>query len=119
MPPGQIINASAVVQCVHGGMVTLIPKQPKVLIGGSPALTLGDIMGSPILCPVPPSPGSKPCTAVVADPMMWASSKVLIGGKPALVQAPAPSGTTDGVPPVPMAGLMCTFAGQTVVMAMG
>jgi hypothetical protein len=77
-------------------------------------------MGSPVTgpppCSVPPSPSSKPCTAVIADPLNWQNPTVLIGGKPALKQQPGPGGTTDGVPPVPMAGLICSFAGQAMVM---
>jgi hypothetical protein len=115
--PFPILNANAVIQCVHMGKVTVIPKQMTVTIGGSPALCLGDIMGSIVACAVPPSPSSKPCTSVVADPINWAQPNVLIGGKPALVMKGPPGGTTDGVPPVPMAGLLCTFAGQATVTA--
>jgi hypothetical protein len=114
--PFPAINGSAVIQCIHQGKVNVIPKQMQVTIGGSPAIRLTDVLGSPIVCPVPPSPGSKPCLAVVAPPPLWASKTVMVGGMPLLMQMPGPSGTTDGVPPVPNAGLICSFAGQATVM---
>ena len=119
--PFPILNTNAIVTCVHGGKVQLIPKLPTVTIGGAPVLRLGDVMTSPISgpppCPVVPSPGSKPCTLVAVDPATWVQPTVIVGGQPVLVQKPGPSGTTDGVPPVPNAGLMCTFAGQATVTA--
>ena len=114
--PFPALNANAVITCVHMGKVTVIPKLPTVTIGGAPALRLTDVIGSPIVCPVPPSPGSKPCLTVVAPPPLWASKTVMVGNLPLLMQMPAPSGTTDGVPPVPNAGLMCTFSGAPTVM---
>ena len=112
--PFPVINSSAVVQCIHGGMVQLVPKQPLVMAGGSPAMRVMDFIGSPIVgCPVPPSPGSKPCLVVVAPPATWASMIVKVQGMPAAVQVPGPSGVTDGVPP---GMIMCTFAGQATVM---
>jgi hypothetical protein len=99
---------------MHGGKVTVAPKQTTVLIGGAPALRLTDLPTSPIVCPMPPSPGSKPCTMVGVPPATWAVNTVLVGGVPLLSQMPGPSGLTDGVPPVP---IMCTFAGQATVMA--
>jgi hypothetical protein len=94
-------------------MVTVVPRQVQVTIGGSPALRLADIPGSVVAgCPVA-SPSTKPCTSVVAPPAAWASKTVMVGGQPLLMQMPAPSPATDGVPP---ATIMCTFAGQTTVM---
>jgi hypothetical protein len=112
--PFPALNASAVIQCAHGGKVNVVPKQTTVLIGGSPALRLTDVPTSPIVCAVPPSPSSKPCTMVAVPPASWAVSTVLVGGVPLLSQMPGPSGLTDGVPPGP---IMCTFAGQATVMA--
>jgi hypothetical protein len=114
--PFPALNSSAVVQCPHAtGKVTIIPKLPTVTIGGSPALRLTDLMGSPVVgCAIPPSPSSKPCIAVVAPPAAWASKTVTVGGLPLLMQMPAPNGMTDGVPPGP--GLICAFSGAPTVM---
>ena len=114
--PFPALNANAVISCTHMGKVTVIPKQFQVTIGGAPALRLTDLMGSVIACPVPPSPSSKPCLTVVAPPQVWASKTVTVGGMPLLMQMPGPSGTTDGVPPLPMAGLVCMSPGAPTVM---
>ena len=113
--PFPALNANAVLQCTHMGKVTVIPKLPTVTIGGAPALRLTDVIGSLVACPVPPSPSSKPCITVVAPPQLWASKTVMVGGLPLLMQLPGPSGTTDGVPPIPMAGLICSFSGAPTV----
>jgi hypothetical protein len=114
--PFPALNANAVIQCTHMGKVTVIPKQFQVTIGGAPALRLTDLVGSVIACTVPPSPSSKPCLTVVAPPQVWASKTVTVGGMPLLMQMPGPSGTTDGVPPLPMAGLLCMSPGAPTVM---
>ena len=109
MPP--LLTANALITCVHGGRVTLIPTQQKVLISNSPVMCVPDLQGAPILgCPIPPTPATKPCTTVVAVmPGSW-SLKVLIGGRPAYVQTLV--GITDGIPP---GAIQCVFAGQVIV----
>jgi hypothetical protein len=111
MPP--IVTAAATVTCLHGGQVTLIPKQTKVLIKGSPVLCEPDLVGSPIVgCPVPPSPGSKPClvvTSVIPGPTST-SLKVKVGGRPAYIATL--TGLTDGVPP---GTIMVANPGQVAV----
>jgi hypothetical protein len=116
--PFPALNANAVIQCTHGGKATVMPKQMQVTIGGAPALRLTDVLGAVIAgCPVVPSPGgTKPCLTAVAPPQLWASKTVTVGGLPLLMQMPAPSGTTDGSPPMPMVGLMCSFSGAPTVM---
>jgi hypothetical protein len=114
--PFPALNANAVITCTHMGKVTVIPKLPTVTIGGAPALRLTDLLGSLIACAVPPSPSSKPCLTVVAPPPLWASKTVTVGGLPLLIQNPIPSGTTDGVPPLPDKGLMCSFSGAPTVL---
>lgn len=102
--------------CIHGGKVEVIPKQFTVLVGGAPALRVGDVMGSPIVgCPVPPTPATKPCTTVVSEipiPAVGASMTAMAGGQPLLLEGL--SGVTDGVPP---GTIMVDFAGQTTVTA--
>jgi hypothetical protein len=115
LPP--VANASADIACCHQGKVTVLPKQAKVIVGGSPALCAGDIAGNPCLCPVPPSPGSKPCTTatVIPTPGASVSAKVFVQGKPIMLGNPAVPGVTDGAP-VPCPTLMVRFPGQATVM---
>jgi hypothetical protein len=113
--PSPIVTSAAKIMCAHGGQVTLIPKQMKVLAGGSPVLCVGDLMGSPIVgCAQPPTPATAPCLAVASEipiPMVGMSPTVLVGGKPVLLAGI--NGVTTGVPPSP---LIVAFPGQTTAL---
>jgi hypothetical protein len=113
--PTPIINTAAKIMCAHGGQVTLIPKQMKVLVGGQPALCVGDLVGAPIVgCAQPPTPTTAPCLTVVSEipiPNVGMSPKVLAGGKPVLLAGI--NGVTSGVPPSP---LIVAFPGQATVL---
>jgi hypothetical protein len=119
VPP--ICNVNAVITCPHqGGIVKPVPKGGVVNIGGAPALTIADVAGAPILpgCPNLPTPGTPafvPCATVIA-PAVMGSTKVMIGGIPALLSTSLM--TTNCVVPVPN-GAMVKFPGQTTVMANG
>jgi hypothetical protein len=110
-----IVNVKAKIMCAHGGQVTLIPKQMKVLAGGAPVLCLGDLVGSPIIgCAQPPTPATAPCLAVASEipiPMVGMNPQILVGGKPVLLAGI--NGITTGVPPSP---LTVAFPGQTTVL---
>jgi hypothetical protein len=109
MPP--ILTSNAVITCIHGGQVTLIPKQSQVVIQGGAVLCEPDLTGALIVgCAQPASPGSKPCTTVITTLPGSTSLKVLVGGRPAYIATL--SGVTDGVPP---GALIVTSPGQTVV----
>jgi hypothetical protein len=109
MPP--IVTSNAVITCVHGGQVTVIPKQSQVTIQGGAVLCEPDLVGSPIVgCAQPPSPSSKPCTMVVSTLPGSTSLKVMVGGRPAYVATL--SGVTDGVPP---GAIVVSSPGQTTV----
>jgi hypothetical protein len=114
--PSPILTSAAKIMCAHGGQVTLIPKQVKVLVGGQPAMCVGDIVGSPIAgCGQPTTAVTVQCLVVASEipiPMVGMSPKVLVGGKPVLLAGI--NGITSGVPPSP---LIVAFPGQTTVLA--
>jgi hypothetical protein len=114
--PAPIVTSAAKIMCAHGGQVTLIPKQVKVLAGGQPVLCVGDLVGSPIVgCAQPPTPATAPCLVVASEipiPMVGMSPKVLVNGKPVLLAGI--NGVTSGVPPSP---LIVAFPGQMTVLA--
>jgi hypothetical protein len=111
MPP--IVTTNATIMCVHGGQVTLIPKQTQVMAGGGPVLCEGDLSGAPIVgCLQPPSPGTKPCTMVVSTLPGSSAPTVLALGRPVLLQTL--QGLTDGVPP---GTLIVANPGQVTVQA--
>lgn len=109
MPP--IITSNATIMCIHGGRVSLIPKQQSVTIDGGAVLCEPDLAGSPIAgCALTPSPSTKPCTTVVSTLPGSTSLKVLVGGRPAYVATL--QGITDGVPP---GTIMVASPGQMTV----
>jgi hypothetical protein len=55
---------------------------------------------------------------VLPVPGASVSTKVMIGGKPAMLGNPSVPGITDGVP-TPCPTVMITFPGQMLVMASG
>lgn len=119
MPP--ICNVNAVITCPHqGGVAKPIPKQFKVNVGGAPALRITDMPGTPILpgcpnLPTPATPAFVPCASIIA-PAVPPSTKVMIGGQPALLATATM--TTNCVVPVPN-GAMVKFPGQVLVNAAG
>jgi hypothetical protein len=106
----KVLNAGAIVTCVHQGQAQLQASQRTFLVDGQPLLVEGDLVGVPITgCPIPVSQTSKPCLSVVS--MTVGSSRNLkIGGKAVLLDSA--TGVTDGVSP---AGNLWSvqFAGQT------
>ena len=116
-----ICNANAVITCPHqSGMAKPAPRQVQVNVGGAPALRATDMPGTPILpgcpnLPTPATPSFKPCTTIPA-PAAMGSTRVMIGGQPALLMTSLM--TTDCVNPVPN-GATVKFAGQTIVNANG
>ena len=111
MPP--LLTSNASVMCSHGGRVTLIPRQVSVGIQGGMVMCEPDLVGAPIVgCAQPPSPTTKPCTAVVSTFPGSATPKVMVSGRPAYLGTL--TGVTDGVPP---GTLVVAFPGQATVQA--
>jgi hypothetical protein len=89
--PGRLLHAGAVVQCFHAAPATIAASQTKVLVGGQPVATTDStitVSGCQFKVPVPPPPATKPQPCVSIDWQLTAS-KVLVGGKKALL-GPAP-----------------------------
>jgi hypothetical protein len=112
-----LLNSTAQIMCVHGGQVMLRPTQSSVTVAGGFPLAVPDLMTMPIVgCPQV-GPGLVPCTLVVAtEPVLTASPKVSIGGRPAyVVQAiGVPGGLTNGNPP---GMIICVSPGQSSLVA--
>jgi hypothetical protein len=111
MPP--VVTTNATIMCVHGGQVTLLPRQVQVQAGGGNVLCEGDLSGASIIgCAQPPSPSTKPCTTVVSTLPGSSAPTVTVGGRPVLLATL--SGMTDGVPP---GTIMVVQPGQMTVQA--
>jgi hypothetical protein len=108
-----MLNAEAVIMCVHGGRVVPIPSQTLVLIEGTPALRLVDLVGAPVVgCPLPWGHGTKPCTATIAPlPGSWSLTVEVVGGPALLATA---TGMTNSFPPGTFG---VRFPGQLTVQA--
>jgi hypothetical protein len=113
VPP--LLNANAIVNCTHMGLFKFIPTS-TVMIGGAPALTVADTAVPMSPCPFATAAGPAPCVQLT-PPMAGMSMKVMIQGKPALMQnaqfmtIPAGAGV-----PVPA---MVQFPGNLTVQANG
>jgi hypothetical protein len=114
--PAPLLTASAMIMCIHGGQVTVIPGQSQVTAGGSAVLSGMDLLTCPIIgCPQA-GPGIVPCTMILlAEPVAMPSPIVMIGGMPALTVAAVgqPGGLTNGNPP---GMIIINSPGQMTVM---
>ena len=92
--PGFLLHVGATVVCAHGGRAQPMAPNPRVMVGGMPAVTLT----TPYIvagCPLPPPPaGNGPC---VTGRWITAATRVTSNGQPLLLadsQAVcAPTGT--------------------------
>jgi len=79
-------------QCTHAGPVTVAPGQARVLVGGQPVATSANLLtvaGCPFTVPAGPAPKPQPCVKVQ---WLQLSTRVMVGGQPALLQAGPGSG---------------------------
>lgn len=111
--PAPVLTATARITCIHGGQVTLFPRQAKAFCGGAPILCVPDLVGAPVVgCPVAPSPSTKPCTSVVATLPGSFSPHLFVDGRPAYLTTLL--ALTDGVPP---GGLIVVMPAQVTTTA--
>jgi hypothetical protein len=81
--PGFLFHVGATATCPHGGQVSTISTNTRVLVSGQPVATLGDTyLVAGCAFTVPPGK-SQPCVKV-----QWLvpATRVLVGGKPAILQ---------------------------------
>ena len=81
--PGFLMHVGATAICPHGGQVSIISSNSRVLVGGQPVATLGDtylVAGCAFTVP----PGKpQPCVKV-----QWLApaGRVLVGNQPVVLQ---------------------------------
>jgi hypothetical protein len=80
--PGFLMHVGANAICPHGGQVSTISTNARVLVGGQPVATFGDtylVAG----CAFTVGPILQPCVKV-----QWLvpAARVLVGGQPAMLQ---------------------------------
>lgn len=84
--PGFLLHVGATAICPHGGQISIISTNTRVLVGGQPVATLADqylVAGCAFTVP----PGKpQPCVKVQ---WLTPAARVLINGQPALLQTSA------------------------------
>lgn len=97
--PGLVLHLGATVLCSHGGQAQPTTPNPRVLLGGQPAVTLTCpyvVAG----CAMPPPPaGNGPC---VTAQFVTAATRLTILGQPVLLQDSQSICTPTGTPLLPM-----------------
>src|SRR5215203_4617291 len=81
--PGFLFHVGASAICPHGGQVSTIPTNTRVLVSGQPVATLGDTY--PVAGCVFTVPGPKPQPCVKVQWLVPAA-RVLVNGQPAILQ---------------------------------
>jgi uncharacterized Zn-binding protein involved in type VI secretion len=83
---GLLFHAGAQAICPHGGQVTTISANTRVLVNGMPVATLGDqfVIGGCVF--TVPGPKPQPCIKV-----QWLvpAARVMVGGQPAILATSA------------------------------
>jgi hypothetical protein len=82
--PGPLFHVGAAAICPHGGQVTVISSNARVLVSGMPVATLGDVyVVAGCAFTVPPGK-PQPCIKV-----QWLvpAARILINGQPAILQS--------------------------------
>jgi hypothetical protein len=83
--PGPILDLDATIICPHGGQVSPVSNNTRVLVDGRPALQVSDsfpIVGCPFEGWILDSAGPQPCIQTV-----WTApaARVLVNGRPVLL----------------------------------
>ena len=88
--PGNALHVNATVQCIHGGVATIVPSQTRVLAGGQPVATISDLV-TVAGCTFQVSGAPQPCVKV-----QWlnVSGRCMVMGQP---MALATVGTGGGI----------------------
>ena len=108
--PGFLFHVGASAICPHGGQVSVVPTNTRVLVNGTPVATLADTY--PIAGCVFTVPGPKPQPCVLVRWLVPAT-RVLINGSPAILQTS--TGLCQSAEQIP-AGPPTVVATQTRVM---
>jgi hypothetical protein len=80
--PGLLYHVGAQAICPHGGQITTVSSNVRVLVSGQPVATLADtslVAG----CVFTVGPKPQPCIKVL---WLGPAARVMVGGQPALLQ---------------------------------
>jgi hypothetical protein len=109
--PGPCVNVGATAMCPHGGQISIISSNTRVMASGTPVATLADqFMVAGCAFTVPPGK-PQPCFSVQ---WMTTATRVLMNGQPPILQTSTGLAlSVDGIP----GGPPMVAVTQTRVMA--
>ena len=81
--PGPLYHVGGVAICPHGGQISVVSSNSRVLVSGMPIATMADFY--PIAGCVFTLPGPKPSPCIKVQWLVPAT-RVLVNGQPALLQ---------------------------------
>ena len=84
--PGPLYHLGAQAICPHGGTVTVISTNTRVIVSGQPVATMGDsytVAGCPFQIPIPGGTKPQPC---VTAKFLVPATRVMVNGQPAIIQ---------------------------------
>ena len=81
-----LLHVGLTAMCPHGGTVSAISSNTRVMVGGQPVTTMSDtftIAGCPFQIPVGAGTKPQPCIKI-----QWVvpAARVMVNGQPALIQ---------------------------------
>ncbi|WP_420124760.1 hypothetical protein [Nakamurella sp.] len=80
--PGPVMQVGGVAMCPHGGQISVITSNTRVLVGGTPATLQGDTY--PVAgCPFTPGPAPQPC---LTTQWIVVATRVTVLGQPLVIQ---------------------------------
>src|SRR5438552_951059 len=80
--PGPLAHVGAAAMCPHGGQISIVPSNARVVVSGQTVATLGDVY--PIVgCPFNLAGTLHPCVKVQG---LAPAARVLVNGQPAILQ---------------------------------
>ncbi len=85
--PDFLLHVGATASCPHGGQITLIPSNSRVLANGMAVAVISDtgtVAGCPFQIPVPGGTKPQPC---VQARWVVPATRVLVNGQPALLKS--------------------------------
>lgn len=82
--PGPILHVGAMTMCPHGGPVTAITSNVRVLVSGQPVTTLADTYMVGGCAFTVPGPKPQPCLTVQ---WLTPATRVLVNGQPVILQS--------------------------------
>lgn len=95
--PGPVVTMSSTIMCAHGGTATATTPAPRVMIGGTPAVTIFSpyvVAGCALT-----GTGAPPC---VSGQWLVGAVRTTTGGQPLALQTGSSLTTPPGTPMMPL-----------------